>query len=1157
MADNKVSPSQSEKNLGQGQDSNKVNTRLQWVAKARFKAGVDKQPEIKHIDKVVENRPEQKPIDNSNETKWILKNINVNTRISNDESEGKSICQCEKNQTKHASNDENQQTQSEIENANAFGEITFDSGQYVAKYVLVDSNTKPSTVLELMKKKWKLEMPNLLISVAGSKENFKKSRLSDSCPSSLVKAVKGTGAWIITDGKQDYVKECDGKGVMTDEQPIIIVGVTQLETIHNKHQGSWPAEYPIEKISLDPNHSHFILVADGIEDSLPTKTVFREKLESEITEKKRATGVLFVMLVFEWDQDISKTVHNALARNIPVIIVKAYHQEERGTEAESEIPEDISKSKLIHICEWNSEPCDFHIRFAILQALSKATMHNVRNKMTNAMYQLKLAFDKNLFDIAKNITMDTGQQAAIRESCMMAAILLNKVEYVEQILDNGFDLKTFLTKKRHLELYERESKTTIFKDLLAKMRKQKKQKVSAERITLQSLVRRKKNEMTNTIHLKDVNDLIEYLLGDSNLQFKRYATIDQENTIRNPESEPADKHTQETSDDHIPFMDLFIWSVLNNRQDMAKLFWRYGKDAIAAALFAHALLSAMSHQIDDKDFTEQCEKHIREFTNLAIGVLKECHKKDVNLAKNLLIQEQSQWEETSCVLIAVKAKNKQFLSEYACQDVFNNIWMGNIDQETGSICNNLKLLLCIFFPFVILCWDAFRENEESEQASDDQETSSNEQTDSNSKQSAHREKTNTTVRSQKTQETKKCSIECERIVYFYQAPVVIFFHNVISYMIFLGLYSYILISKFDRYLSWEEILLCVWVFSIFTQEVIQVCTTPSKDWPSRLCNYVRDGWNILDIVTLVLFLSGMILRIFDHPQVSEAAHIVLGVNLITFYLRLLHIFSAHRELGPKLIMILHMVYNLAYFFMILLVFIVAYGISSHAILYPHTAPSLETLTDIFRRPYWNIYGELMLDKIEGSVDCTNDPEVYKTGSQPRCPTESGKYFVPVLMGVYMLMCNILLLNLLIAVFSTTFQKVQDNSYLYWSYQQYSLINEYANRPFLAPPLIIFVHVYKLIRLIVTTCKRKCCNKDKKRNADNDAEQNAFLTSVKNRKNLRVEEYEMAKKFYENRMKNNSAAVSEAGSTNVEKRMENMEKQMNLIIKTLNEIRPRI
>nr|KAG5688387.1 hypothetical protein BaRGS_026655 [Batillaria attramentaria] len=68
------------------------------------------------------------------------------------------------------------------------------------------------------------------------------------------------------------------------------------------------------------------------------------------------------------------------------------------------------------------------------------------------------------------------------------------------------------------------------------------------------------------------------------------------------------------------------------------------------------------------------------------------------------------------------------------------------------------------------------------------------------------------------------------------------------------------------------------------------------------------------------------------------------------------------------------------------------------------------------------------------------------------------YMVPIMMAVYVLVTNVLLLNLLIAMFSYTFQKVQDNTDIHWHFQRFNLIFEYSARPCLPPPLIIFSYI---------------------------------------------------------------------------------------------------
>ncbi|KAL3836754.1 hypothetical protein ACJMK2_022171 [Sinanodonta woodiana] len=285
------------------------------------------------------------------------------------------------------------------------------------------------------------------------------------------------------------------------------------------------------------------------------------------------------------------------------------------------------------------------------------------------------------------------------------------------------------------------------------------------------------------------------------------------------------------------------------------------QDGMAVALFAHALLIKMAHKTDDKDLKDKCEKVSCEFTTLAIGILKKGYEKGgVNLARKLLIHEQTRWPNTSCVLIAVNAENKQFISDHACQEVFNNIWMRNIKQNTGMLRNNLKLLLCIFLPFLILCLISFKKEKEHT-TFNDRKTPIGQK--ANTGQNSNQE--NKPLKDTNTDRSKN-GLEptvWDKIKYFYQAPVVICFHNVF----------------------WS---------------------TSSKDIASKFYNYIKDGWNIIDIATVFLFLIGMILRIVDNPEVADSALVVHGVNLITFYLRLLHIFSVHKVLGPKLVMIIHM-----------------------------------------------------------------------------------------------------------------------------------------------------------------------------------------------------------------------------------------------------------
>ena len=61
--------------------------------------------------------------------------------------------------------------------------------------------------------------------------------------------------------------------------------------------------------------------------------------------------------------------------------------------------------------------------------------------------------------------------------------------------------------------------------------------------------------------------------------------------------------------------------------------------------------------------------------------------------------------------------------------------------------------------------------------------------------------------------------------------------------------------------------------------------------------------------------------------------------------------------------------DLVFFIAILLVVILAYGVASQALRFPNSARDWSVLKGVVYLPYWQMYGELFLDDVEGNV-CT-------------------------------------------------------------------------------------------------------------------------------------------------------------------------------------------
>jgi hypothetical protein len=68
-------------------------------------------------------------------------------------------------------------------------------------------------------------------------------------------------------------------------------------------------------------------------------------------------------------------------------------------------------------------------------------------------------------------------------------------------------------------------------------------------------------------------------------------------------------------------------------------------------------------------------------------------------------------------------------------------------------------------------------------------------------------------------------------------------------------------------------------------------------------------WNILDALAIALFYIGFALRFSSIAECFCLARIFLSVDLAIWFLRLLNIFAAVKQLGPKLVMIGEMVNN--------------------------------------------------------------------------------------------------------------------------------------------------------------------------------------------------------------------------------------------------------
>ena len=69
------------------------------------------------------------------------------------------------------------------------------------------------------------------------------------------------------------------------------------------------------------------------------------------------------------------------------------------------------------------------------------------------------------------------------------------------------------------------------------------------------------------------------------------------------------------------------------------------------------------------------------------------------------------------------------------------------------------------------------------------------------------------------------------------------------------------------------------------------------------------------------------------------------LSLFSFCVRLLHAFTVLKNVGPKVVMIYRMLNDVVFFMAILMVFLLAYGVASHSLLYPEEELNLRVRFD--------------------------------------------------------------------------------------------------------------------------------------------------------------------------------------------------------------------
>ncbi|KAF5925926.1 hypothetical protein HPG69_000417 [Diceros bicornis minor] len=947
----------------------------------------------------------------------------------------------------------------------AYGDLDFlGAGHKASNFLRLSDRTDPATIYSLVTRTWGFRAPNLVVSVlGGSGGPTLQTWLQDLLRRGLVRAAQSTGAWIVTGGLHTGIGRHVGVAVR-DHQMASIGG----------SKGSFPARYPWRgdpedgvQFPLDYNYSAFFLVDDGTHGRLGGENRFRLRFESYIAQQKTGLGgtgidIPVLLLLIEGDEKMLKRIENATQAQLPCLLVagsggaadclaeiledtlapgsgggrrrevrdwiKRFFPKGDPEVLQAQVEKIMTRKELLTVYSTEDGPEEFET--IVLKALVKACGSSEASAYLD---ELRLAVAWNRVDIAQSELFrgDIQWRSFHLEASLMDALLNDQPEFVRLLISHGLSLGHFLTPMRVAQLYSAAPPNSLIRSLLDQ-------------------ASHSHGGSTKTSALKspgepqppNVGRVLRMLLGET----------------------CAPKYHTGGAEDLYP----------------GHGYRESGSNAVASALGACLLLRMLARLETEAEEAARRKELAAKFEGLGVDLFGECYRSSEERAARLLLRRCPLWGDATCFQLAMQADARAFFAQDGIQSLLTQKWWGEMDSTTP-----IWALVLAFFcpPLIYTNLINFRKSDEESTQKDlmfDMDTAINGEGPAGPADPP--EKTPSEVLKQPGHGgcCGGCPPRLRRWPQFWGAPVTAFVGNVVSYLFFLLLFARVLLIDFQpEPPGLPELLLYFWAFTLLCEEFRQslgsgwggLATGGPGPGPRhaplrrRLQLYLSDAWNQCDLLALTCFLLGVGCRLT--PGLYDLGRTVLCLDYMVFTLRLLHIFTVNKQLGPKIVIVSKMMKDVFFFLFFLCVWLVAYGVATEGLLRPRDRDLPGILRRVFYRPYLQIFGQIPQDDMDVALmkngNCSSE-EVHPEGAQAgSCVRVYANWLVLFLLVIFLLVANILLVNLLIAMFSHTFGKVQGNSDLYWKAQRYSLIREFHSRPALAPPLIIISHVRLLLR----------------------------------------------------------------------------------------------
>lgn len=296
-------------------------------------------------------------------------------------------------------------------------------------------------------------------------------------------------------------------------------------------------------------------------------------------------------------------------------------------------------------------------------------------------------------------------------------------------------------------------------------------------------------------------------------------------------------------------------------------------------------------------------------------------------------------------------------------------------------------------------------------------------------------------------------------------PFVIFLKDKISQVVFIALHFRMCVLASSVSPRTEEFLILVFYIGLIFSEIQQYLTSKSRV-------YLRNMWNYVDVVTLTLHALIFVLRITSiiyggdpyHNRLLELINYLYGINTLFLVLRFSSILEVNKTVGPLQLalfrMCIDLVIILVQFFFVIVAFSVAITMVYTAEM-SYLTPTREVESNGTRFVGFCAKGSSAClfkasTHLIWSVFGLTNPETME--SRDNLSTT----VVGVLYVMFLILSVIMLVNMLVALLTNTYNKVETNADVEWKYSHAVIADEYRRyHPIVVPFNIVSVPISRL------------------------------------------------------------------------------------------------